>query len=216
MEKVDNLETETLTKEYALLKKKEPNYNKTFRGLYISQDGKCDGIKKSRYVNGSINNFTTLLASNYREENLCNGVNMLFNEFSVEDMNVYIYAYFHKTVNGPVVVIKSDRTNVNENFHKSLSKLGKHPKQIKKCDSCLWILTDFETINNSFEFKNWCPLITCNLKVHKHLLCNLCKMQYYSDRNNKNRRNKESFWDMFSLILNRMFLGWKHNPLYLF
>ena len=26
--------------------------------------------------------------------------------------------YFHKTVNGPVILIKSDRTNVNENFHK--------------------------------------------------------------------------------------------------
>jgi hypothetical protein len=181
-----------LTKADALIKKKILNYNKTFRGLYISQDGKCDGFKKTRYVIGSMDNFKKLLGS-YSEENLCDGVKILFNIFSVEDMNEYIYTYFHKTVNGPVIVIKSDRTNVNENFHKSLSNLGEKPKQIKKCVSCRWILSDFEINNNLFVFKEWCPLITCKLKMHKHLLCNLCKMEYYSDRNSKNRMNKEKF-----------------------
>lgn len=120
--------------------RKKSDYNKKFRGLCISKDGKCDGIKKSRYVNGLINNFKTILG-NYREENLCDGINTLFNKFSVENSNVFIYTYFHKNVNGPVIFIKIDRTSL-------------------------------------FEFKNWCSLITCNLKVHKHLLCNLCKIQY--------------------------------------
>ncbi|CAB4437588.1 unnamed protein product [Rhizophagus irregularis] len=69
LEKLDNLEIETLTKVDAISRKKKTDYNKKFRGLYTSQDGKCDGIKKSRYVNGLINNFKTLLG-NYREENL--------------------------------------------------------------------------------------------------------------------------------------------------
>jgi len=55
MEKLDKLETETLTN--AISKKKQSGCNKKLRGLYISQDGECDGIKKSRYVIGSINNF---------------------------------------------------------------------------------------------------------------------------------------------------------------
>jgi hypothetical protein len=187
MEKLDNLETEMLTKVNIISRKKKSDYNKKFRGLYIFQDGKCDGIKKSHYVNGSINSFKTLLG-NYPEENLCDRINMLFNKFSVEDLNVFIYTYFHENVNGPVIFIKSDKTNVNENFHKSLLNLGKKPKQVNKCDSCRWTLSDFEIRENLFEFKNWCPLITCNLEVHKHLLCNLCKMQYYGDRNRWNKR----------------------------
>jgi hypothetical protein len=96
-------------------------------------------------------------------------------------------------VHGPVIVIKSNRTSVDENFHKSLSSLGKNPKLIKECDSCHWILSDFAIKNNLFEFKDWCPLKTCKLNNHDHLLCGICKTEYYSDRNLDNRKNKRKF-----------------------
>src|SRR5579859_2685474 len=114
MEKKDNLELDTLTNVSTVLSKKKPEYNKSFIGLYISQDGKSNGTNKSRYVYGSINNFTKLLGG-YCEENLCDGINMLYHMFSLDDLNVFIYTYFHKTVNGPVILIKSDRTSVNKN-----------------------------------------------------------------------------------------------------
>lgn len=86
MEKLDNLENRNVDESRCHIKEKES-------WLQYSQDGKCDGIKKSRYVNDSINNFKILLG-NYRVENLCDGIIMLFNKFSVEDLNVFIYTYF--------------------------------------------------------------------------------------------------------------------------
>jgi len=176
MEKVNKLRTENLPK--------EKNFEH-FKGLYIPQD---ENIKETRYV---IGDFGKLLGS-YCEKKLCDGVNILFNKFSVKDKNEYIYRCFNKSVNGPVIVINSDKTNVESNFHQSLSNLGKGPiRQIKKCDSCNWTCDG----NNLIKFNGWCPLFTCrsNEHNHNHLLCSLCQMEYYSDRNKEKRNQKKKF-----------------------
>ncbi|RGB32528.1 hypothetical protein C1646_816612 [Rhizophagus diaphanus] len=66
-----------------------------------------ENVTVSRNLVGSINNFKNILIGNYREENLCDGINMLFNKFSVENLNVFIYTYFHKN---------EERSSVKEYF----------------------------------------------------------------------------------------------------
>ncbi|CAG8674421.1 9945_t:CDS:1, partial [Rhizophagus irregularis] len=110
--------------------------NKKLLGLYITPDG-ISSTKKSRYIYGNINSFKNLVSTNEKEKILCEGYDIIHNQFSVSSQNVLIHKYFDKLLNGPVVIIKNDKSDIDVDIHKNLSKLSKtQNRKIFRCDSC--------------------------------------------------------------------------------
>ncbi|CAB4488516.1 uncharacterized protein OCT59_025739 [Rhizophagus irregularis] len=111
MEKVSNLNEQLLSDKSNVIK-----------GLYIS----TDGTKKSRYIIGTFNDLSTLLAGNKIRkctiEYLNGSYKLLYDSQSKESQNEYLARYVDNTnVNGPVIIINEER-DLKDTEHKTLGK----------------------------------------------------------------------------------------------
>lgn len=106
---------------------------KRFMGLYASTDGKIDGKDTSRYVKGTMDDFKFLLTKNKNklsETELNKEFTLLYNNKSKQSLNEFVVRYVENTdIRGPVIIIKSDKSDVEETTHKWIGK-----QVLKKCN----------------------------------------------------------------------------------
>jgi hypothetical protein len=105
--------------------------SKVISGIYISTDGKVDKSnpkKKSRYVVGTLNDFSTLLTGNKKrkcsKDFLIGDFKLLYDSSSLESQNEFLARYIDNTnVNGPVIIINEER-DLEVTEYKKLGKIA--------------------------------------------------------------------------------------------
>lgn len=107
------------------------NGSKVIRGIYISIDGKVDKnnpMNKSRYVVGTLNDFSTLLTKNKNrkcsKDYLNGNFAVLYDPLSKESHNNFLSRYVENSiVDGPVIIINEER-DLEVTEHKTLGKIA--------------------------------------------------------------------------------------------
>ena len=107
------------------------NGSKIKRGIYISTDGKVDKSNpknKSRYVVGTLDDFSTLLTGD--ENRKCSQVDLdgdfmlLYDQRSREPRNKFILRYIDNTnIDGPIIIINK-KSDLKVTAHKTLGKIA--------------------------------------------------------------------------------------------
>ncbi|RGB43808.1 hypothetical protein C1646_749409 [Rhizophagus diaphanus] len=90
--------------------------------------GKSEATKKSRYVVGTLNDFSTLFTGNKNrkcsKEYLNGNFKLLYDSQSKESQNKFLARYVNNTnVDGPVIIINEER-DLKDTEHKTLGKIA--------------------------------------------------------------------------------------------